>query len=289
MGDSAAAFAGRTAVVTGAASGIGSALAGVLAEHGATVVLADLDGEKAALRAEQLGPPHESATVDVTDPEALAELVGGVHARHGRLDLLFNNAGIGAGGPTEELGIDLWRRAVEVDLLSVAYGVAAAYPLMVRQGDGHIVNTASLAGLVPSPYLVPYAAAKHGVVGLSLSLRAEAAARGVRVSVVCPGPVETPLLNQSNPPGMAAPARFDARKLLTNALGPPYDPLALAQDILAGVVENRAIIVAPASARDAWALYRQSPEELLDGMAAQATASLARRRQARGTAPESSA
>ena len=281
-------FAGRVAVITGGASGIGAALATALAGRGARVVLADLDGEGAARVAGGLGPEHEGFPLDVTDAEAVRRLVEETRQRHGRLDLLFNNAGIGAGGPTDELGLDLWRRAIEVDLLSVAYGVAAAYPLMVGQGHGHIVNTASLAGLVPSPYLVPYAAAKHGVVGLSLSLRAEAAARGVRVSVVCPGPVDTPLLDRSNPPDVAGPAtRFDARKLLTNALGPAYPPGDLAEEVLEGVAANRGIIVAPATARRAWELYRHSPEALVDGLAAQTTAALERRRGASGANPGS--
>lgn len=275
-------FGESIAVVTGAASGIGAALARALAGHGAHVVLADLDGPGARRAAEQLGPDRaSSATVDVTDARAVEQLIGDVVERHGRLDYLFNNAGIGAGGPTEELGVALWRRVIEVDLLSVANGVAAAYPVMVRQGHGHIVNTASLAGLVPSPYLAPYAAAKHGVVGLSLSLRPEAAARGVRVSVVCPGPVDTPLLDRSNPEDVPGPTMaFDARKLLTNALGPAYAPEALAGDIIRGVAGNRAVIVAPATARDVWELYREDPDALLEALAAQALEGRRRRGQA---------
>ena len=142
---------------------------------------------------------------------------------------------------------------------------------MVRQGWGHIVNTASLAGLVPSPLLTPYAAAKSAVVGLSISLRVEAAAHGVGVSVICPGPVETPLLDQ--------PGAVNARKLLTNALGAPYPAEAMAEDILTGVAENRAIIVAPESARAAWELFRRAPEEMLATMATQAVASRQRRDQ----------
>jgi NAD(P)-dependent dehydrogenase (short-subunit alcohol dehydrogenase family) len=205
-------------------------------------------------------------------------VIEGTAETHGRLDFVFNNAGIGAGGPVEELSLELWDKTIDVDLRSVIYGVAAAYPLMVRQGSGHIVNTASLAGLVPSPLLTPYAAAKAAVVGLSTSLRVEAAAKGVRVSVVCPGPIETPLLNQTNPPGVAGPATpVNARKLLTNALGAPYPPEDLAADVLEGVVENRALIVAPKSARDAWAFFSAHPEEMLEAMAQKAIASRDRR------------
>jgi NAD(P)-dependent dehydrogenase (short-subunit alcohol dehydrogenase family) len=257
----------NVAIVTGAASGIGRALAALLVEQGAAVVLADVDEAGARSAADELG--GTAAALDVTDAGAVGRLVDSVVAERGRLDLMFNNAGIGAGGPVEDLDLATWRRVIDVDLMGVVNGVAAAYPVMVRQGHGHIVNTASLAGLIPAPMLTPYAAAKHAVVGLSVSLRVEAAAHGVRVSAVCPGPVETPLLDQGGP--------VNARKLLTNALGPAYPADRLAADVLAGVAENRALIVAPESARGAWQMFRGAPEEMMAGMEAQATAGRARR------------
>lgn len=276
-------FDGSVAIVTGAASGIGRALATALVARGATVVLADIDGDGATAAAAALGggPQARAAALDVTDAGAVRALVEEVAGREGRLDLLCNNAGIGAGGPVEALPLEAWRRVIDVDLMSVVHGVAAAYPIMVHQQSGHIVNTASLAGLVPSPLLTPYAAAKAGVVGLSVSLRVEAAAHGVGVSVVCPGPVETPLLDAR--PGAGAPTAPggapapNVRKLLTNALGTPYPPEDLAADVLAGVRENRALIVAPATARAAWETFRATPEEMLAVMAEQSRASRARR------------
>jgi NAD(P)-dependent dehydrogenase (short-subunit alcohol dehydrogenase family) len=262
-------FEDAVAVVTGAASGIGRALAAALAARGATVVLADLDGPGAASAAGALGHRAEAAVVDVTDAGAVRRLVEGTVARHGRLDLLFNNAGIGGGGPVEDLDVAAWRRVVDVDLLGVVHGVAAAYPLMVRQGSGHIVNTASLAGLMPAPHLTPYAAAKHAVVGLSVTLRVEAAAHGVHVTAVCPGPVETPILDTPGP--------VDARALLTAALGEPHPAEHLAEDVLEGVAANRALIVAPESARAAWAAYRRDPEGVLATMAARDAGSAAAR------------
>ncbi len=265
-------FDGQVAIVTGAASGIGRALATALVAEGATVVLADVDGPGADRAAAAIGRGAGASELDVTDAGAVAALVDSVVDRHGRIDLLCNNAGIGAGGPVEQLTLADWATVIDVDLNSVVYGVAAAYPWMVRQRAGHIVNTASLAGLVPSPLLTPYAAAKAAVVGLSVSLRVEAASHGIGVSVVCPGPVETPLLDQAGPGGAV-----NARKLLTNALGPPYPASAMAADILDGVAENRAIIVAPATAREAWEGYRRAPEAFLDAMAAQAVTSRRRR------------
>jgi len=105
--------------------------------------------------------------------------------------VMVNNAGIGVGGEASELTLAHWERVIDVNLRGVIHGVHAAYPVMIAQRSGHIVNTASLAGLMPSPWLTPYAMTKHAVVGLTLSLRAKAAAHGVRVTAVCPGVVDT--------------------------------------------------------------------------------------------------
>ncbi len=260
-------FTGAVAVVTGAGSGIGRALSHALVGAGATVVLADLDLDAAGVAADEVG--GEAAALDVTDAQAVRRLIEGTAERHGRLDVVCNNAGIGAGGPVEQLDLEAWRRVIDVDLLGVVHGVVAAYPLMVRQGSGHLVNTASLAGLIPTPLLAPYAAAKHAVVGLSMSLRVEAAAHGVRVTAVCPGPVETPLLD--------SPGNLNVRKLLTNALGEPYPAGELADDVLGAMVADRALVVAPDTAREAWGFWRQDPDGLLALLAAKAVASRDRR------------
>ena len=116
--------------------------------------------------------------------------------RAGRLDLMFNNAGITWGGDTELLTLDQWNAIIDVNIRGVVHGVAAAYPLMVKQGHGHIVNTASMAGLAAAGQITSYVMSKHAVVGLSLALRSEAAGRGVGVLAVCPTAVETPILDK---------------------------------------------------------------------------------------------
>lgn len=252
------------AVVTGGASGIGAALARALAARGDTVAVADIDGTAAAAVAKALstaGPGSAyGVQVDVRDPDAVRALVTGARDRHGRLDLLVNNAGIGLGGELEELSLAHWERAIDVNLRGVVHGVQAAYPIMLAQGHGKIANTASLAGLVPAPLLVPYAMTKHAVVGLSLSLRAEAARRGVQVSAICPGVTDTPILDKGGPDDlpksrMAAQTRDLAHRFSIGL----YTPDRLATDILAGLERNRALIVAPASARWAWRLHRAAP------------------------------
>ncbi len=251
----------QIAVVTGGASGIGRAIATALVLRGDTVVVADLDKERAETVAEHLSE-HGDATaapLDVTDAEAVAALYGSVRERHGRLDLVFNNAGIAVGGMTEELTLDHWNKTIDVNLRGVVHGVHAAYPIMLEQGHGHILNTASLAGLVPAPMMLPYTATKHAVVGMSLALRAEAASRGVRVSVICPGFVDTPLLDNANPDLPSTAAGTNAREFAVQVQRRLYTADALARDVLRGVEKNQAVIVAPASARVAWRGVRLSP------------------------------
>jgi NAD(P)-dependent dehydrogenase (short-subunit alcohol dehydrogenase family) len=268
----------RVAIVTGGASGIGRALSAALVARGDRVVLADLDGAAAEDVAERLragGPgTATAAAVDVRDAGAVTALVTGTAERHGRLDLLFNNAGLGIGGPTEELSPAHWDRTLDVNLRGVLHGVQAAYPLMLRQGHGHIVNTASLAGLLPMPGSAPYATTKWAVVGLSLSLRAEGAARGVRVSVVCPGGVDTPILDKGMPadlPRVPSVEGIDTRAVITRASGGRlYSADALAADVLRGVDRNRPLIVAPRQARVMWRLMRLSPSLVLRVLAAMA-------------------
>ncbi|MFF3667499.1 SDR family NAD(P)-dependent oxidoreductase [Microtetraspora malaysiensis] len=245
----------RTVVVTGGASGIGRALARELVARGAHVTVADV--RNAEETAAELGCAH--AVLDVTDAGAVRDLFAAVRDEHGRLDYVFNNAGIAIGGYADEMTLDHWNAAIDVNLRGVVHGVHAAYPIMVRQGFGHIVNTASLAGLTPAPLMAPYTASKHAVVGLSLALRAEAAARGVRVSVVCPGFVDTPLLDHANPDLPPTEVGEQARRAAVRAQGRLYPVDALVRDILRGVARNRALIVAPASARLVWRLVRLSP------------------------------
>ena len=252
--------------MTGGGSGIGAAIVRALAKRGSEVVIADIDETAAKALAEEVNAwssvPASTAVVDVTDAAAVADLVNQVAADHGSLDLIFNNAGIAVAGLVDQLTLDHWDRVIDVNLKGVVHGVHAAYPVMLRQGHGHIVNTASLAGLVPGPGLAPYVAVKHAVVGLSLSLRAEAAIRGVKVSAVCPGFVDTPLLNRVNP-GLPQSETGANAETLARMLGKLYQADSLAQDVLRGIEQNRALIVAPRSARIAWRMSRYTPRVMM--------------------------
>ena len=165
-------FQGKVAIVTGAASGIGKALAGALARRGATVVLADIDeaGAKGGADALAAGPPGRVSGVGPRrDRRRGGRLARRAHRRRttATSTSCSTTPGSGSCGPVHELTLAHWNRAIDVNLRGVVHGVVAAYPVMIRQGHGHIVNTASLAGLLPSPMLTPYGMTKHGVVGLS--------------------------------------------------------------------------------------------------------------------------
>ena len=132
-------------------------------------------------------------------------------AAHGRLDYLFNNAGMAIGGDARDLTLDHWRRVLDVDLYGVLHGTLAAYPIMASQGFGHIVNTSSAAAFFPDPGSAPYCTAKHAIVGLSLSLRLEGADLGVKVSCVCPGFVRTNVYQNAGVVNMPAVAALSGR------------------------------------------------------------------------------
>lgn len=241
-------YDGRTAIVTGGGSGIGAALTRALRAAGATVVVADLEPPAD-------GPASSAKRVDVTDADAVQRLVDDVVARHGRLDLMFNNAGISLIGETQDLTRAQWDAIIDVNIRGVVHGVAAAYPVMLRQGSGSIVNTASMGGLMAAGLLTSYVMTKHAVVGLSLALRSEAAAYGVGVTAICPAAVDTPILDK----GEFGRVRGRDYFLKGQGIRRPLDPDVLAARTLAAVAADEALVVEPVQSRMAWRLQRIAP------------------------------
>jgi NAD(P)-dependent dehydrogenase (short-subunit alcohol dehydrogenase family) len=248
-------FEGKTAIITGGASGIGRALAKDLTGRGAIVVLAD---RNASLLDQTLCDINSSekqvvaSVIDVRNLEEVRKLVYDTVSQHGRLDYMFNNAGIGVAGEAHDFSYDDWKDVIDINLYGVVNGVFSAYPVMVEQGFGHIVNTASIAGLLPATGEISYTVSKYAVVGLSNSLRVEGADLGINVSVVCPGLIDTPILTTSKM------INYDREKLI-KMFPKGIPPEKCARVILRGVERNRAIIMVTANARVLWLLQRVSP------------------------------
>ena len=191
---------GNTALVTGAARGIGLAIATRLAADGARVALLDQDHDAVEAAARAVGPGALALTADVTHASDVDAAVARVEREWGRLDVLVNNAGItGRSFPIWELTDEDWRRVIDVDLTSVFLCCRAAIRVMLRQGRGRIVNIASIAGKEGNPTLVPYSTAKAGVIGLTKALAKEVATRGILVNAVAPAVIGTELLKQMEP------------------------------------------------------------------------------------------
>lgn len=249
----------KVAIVTGGGSGIGRSLCLAMARRGVRVLVADINLAAAQLVAAECGTTATATQLDVTNAGAVQTCIAHYAQQQGRLDWLFNNAGIGVGGESHEIPLAAWKHVIDINVYGVLHGVLAAYPLMIKQGFGHIINTASLAGLGPAPLLTPYAVSKHAVVGLSTSLRIEAASKGVQVSVLCPSAIETPILDSENPPEYAIPWTPNLRKFLTALAGPPYSADKCAQETLDAIARNVPVIVLPARARLAWRVGRLFP------------------------------
>ena len=246
-------FSGKVVIVTGGTSGIGLALAQAVAARGGRVIAASSDPAKVDRARECLAPSGgEARQLDVRDRTAFRALVDSVGATFGRIDYLFNNAGISVLGEARDHTDEDWDDLLDVNLRGVVNGVCAVYPRMIDQGSGHIVNTSSLGGLLATPFSVGYAASKFGVVGLSQALRFEAARYGVRVSVVCPAYVETPLAQTSR-------CRHLDRAMVLREV-PKFGETAerCAEAILKGVARNQGMITPHAASALAF-VHRYAP------------------------------
>ncbi|MDO5662689.1 MAG: SDR family oxidoreductase [Brachybacterium sp.] len=243
-------------IVTGGASGIGRELTARLVRRGGRVIVADLDERAAEALAERLGEQVTPVGVDVAERGAVEALVEDTMRREGRLDLMVNNAGILLFGPLEEVTAEHWDRALAVNLRAVIDGSQAAHAVMAPRRSGIVLNTGSLAGLMVSPRQLPYTTTKQAVVAYTRAFAIEAKRHGVRAHVLCPGFVDTKLLDEPVRPGRHTGSfRRYAHTLQPRLLTPGE----VADAALRGIARRRTVIPVGAFARALWTLERLSP------------------------------
>jgi NAD(P)-dependent dehydrogenase (short-subunit alcohol dehydrogenase family) len=272
-------FAGRTAVVTGAASGIGLGLARRCHERGMNVAMLDVEPGALSASAAAVGDPSRvlPLVADVRDPDRMTAVAADVVDRFGAVHLLCNNAGISITGPAWEMTPDDWRWALDVNVVGVANGVRAFVPGMLEGGEeGHVVNTASLAGLTPMPHAAVYSATKAAVVALSEVMAFDLRDLGARVgvSVLCPGLVNTNiLLSARNRPEELADAREEIvpdEALAFFKTGD--DPLDVADRVLHAVEHGDFYVLTNAAGRPDIAARMQAVVDLGDPVPPRPTA-----------------
>ena len=237
---------GKVAVITGGASGIGRAVARRAASEGMKVVIADIE-EGALKEAESeltdQGADAIAVTTDVSDAASVRGLLDKALGQHGAVHLVHNNAGVGGGGPIWEVPEQDWRWILGVNLWGVIHGVTTFVPLLMEQGEGHVVNTASIAGLVTAPFIGPYNATKQAVVAVSETLYKDleaAGASGVGVSVLCPGFVQTRIADSGRnrpdwAPGREVEGAEDARSLIKDLVDGGIPAEVVAERVLDAV------------------------------------------------------
>jgi NAD(P)-dependent dehydrogenase (short-subunit alcohol dehydrogenase family) len=251
---------GRLCFVTGAASGIGRATARAAARAGARVVLTDVRADDLDAVAEELGAAavvHRA--LDIADVDAVRALAEEVHAEHGSLDVAMNVAGIATWGAVEELTHDAWRRTVEVNLMGPIHVIESFVPAMIRaRRGGQLVNVSSAAGLVGLPWHAPYSATKFGLRGISEVLRFDLRRHRIGVTLVCPGGVDTGLVETVDVAGVDG-ANPGFRRMTERFRRRAKTPEQAADRILEGVVRNRYLVYTSGDVRFGHAVQRYVP------------------------------
>lgn len=243
---------GRVAIITGAASGIGAACARSFAQLGARVVVADVNADGAAAVADEV--KGLAIACDVSDESAVNALVAETENQLGPVDVFFSNAAVATGGDPLSTPIDVWNQQWQINVMAHVFAVRAVLPAMLERGDGYLLHTASMAGILTSQGNVTYAATKHAVVGLAEWLSITYHDKGVRVSLLAPLGVRTPMLGNTDT-GFAQ-----------SAVGPIKEPEEVAQQVLDAISAERFLILTDPIAQTWMERKTNDPERWLNGM-----------------------
>ncbi len=250
---------GKVAFITGGGSGIGFGIAKCAAEAGMKVAIADVRAdhlEQGLAKLRAAGAQAHGMLVDVADAAAVERAAEETIKVFGKVHLVCNNAGVSIFGPMDAATMDDWRWIMGVNVDGVINGIQSFMPRLKAHGEGgHIVNTASMAGLTAAGQITSYVMTKHAIVGLSLALRSEAVPRGVGVLAVCPGAVETPILDKGAIGGFVGRDYY----LRGQGMKAAYSADRLARDTLKAIARNKALLVAPKQAYASWVFARLAP------------------------------
>lgn len=258
-------FGESVAVITGAGSGVGAATAKSLAARGARVVVTDIDAERAEIVAGEIGEAAVGARCDVTNTEDLEAARDLALERFGHIDMVMNNVGVLAVGPVEDIPLEGWQRVIDINLLGIVRSNLVFLPGLIAQGSGHVVNTASTAGLLPYGYdRLPYTATKHAVVGLSEALYLYLRPKGIGVSCLCPAGVKSNIREQMTFYGTA-----------TMPKGPAFqinEAAAVGEMVVEGVAADRFLILTSDGVSDEMRRHGEDVDAYLADAAADVTA-----------------
>ncbi|BBM86796.1 SDR family NAD(P)-dependent oxidoreductase [Candidatus Uabimicrobium amorphum] len=253
-------FYDKIVVVTGAGSGIGKAVCQILGKETSAIVIAiDINYDACKKTIQEINQNLQQAfACDVSDFDHFSQVIEKIYARFLRIDILFNNAGIGIAGEIKSLNIDDWYRIIDTNIKGVIHGTHLVYQKMLQQKQGHIINIACLAGLIPFPDVTVYSMSKHAIVGFSCALAFEAAKYGIRVTMVCPSAVDTEIVHNSKYVGMSEEFVEQMWRKI-----PKMSPDRFVFLMLRKVARGKKVILLPFSSRFVWWLYRLCPSVVL--------------------------
>jgi NAD(P)-dependent dehydrogenase (short-subunit alcohol dehydrogenase family) len=253
------------AVITGAGGGLGRALALDLSGRGASLVLSDVDlasAEQTAAAVRERGAQAEAIRCDVTHRDAVLELADEAERRLGGIELMANNAGVAVGGPFDEISIEDWRWALDINLWGVVHGCQAVIPKMKEKRRGYVLNVASAAGLLAPPSMAPYNVTKAGVVALSETLYAEYKSAGIRVTVLCPTFFRTKIIEAGR--GATTP-KEDAQIIRWMERSKVQAP-EVAKDAIDALRDGKLYVQPMRDGRMAWRFKRLAPQRFYDSL-----------------------